>query len=383
MRKLFYVPLEPYRERYTWQLSAPVTGWLERRWREAGVDYVRVEGRSLTEHIEQGSVLDACGRGYWAASQVMELLRLLRAGELTGEDVVYFDDFWHPGISALPYAFHLLGVRPKMYALLHAQSVDPFDFTYPMRHWMRHFEIGIGKVLDGIFVTSTCLKDLCVYAGIGTEDTVHVTGLPYCSEEVKSRFPAVLPKKKKQVIYTSRWDREKRPDVFLRIVEEVVKVRKDIKFLITTSAPRLRSNEPRLLRLLSEALERFGGQLELKEGLSKEEYYYCLLESKIQVNTSDQDFVSWTLLEATTCGCRPLYPYFLSFPEALCRRDDVLYVKNDVKDAARRILKYIDEDPPQDWSWVYSRFDKSWQRMLQVMEGGKISEPLYSGEDGV
>ena len=139
MRRLFYMPLEPYKERYTVQLSAPNTGWLESRWRQHGVNYHRVEGKSLNDEIKTGSVLDATGRGYWACSQVMELLRYVNEGLVSDDDVIYFDDFWHPGISALPYAFHLIGINPRMYAMLHAQSIDPFDFTYPMRGWMRHY----------------------------------------------------------------------------------------------------------------------------------------------------------------------------------------------------------------------------------------------------
>ncbi len=365
-RRIIYVPLEPYKERYTYQLSAPKIGWLERNWINFKIDYIRIEGQSLTNTIQFGSVLDACGRGYWACFQIAKLLEMLNKKEITEEDVIYFDDFWHPGISALPYAFHLLNIKPKMYAMLHAQSIDIYDFTYSMRHWMRHFEIGIGKILDGIFVTSTCLKDLCLYAGIGNSDTVHITGLPYNSEEVKERFTANI-QRKKQVIYSSRWDKEKCPDFFLKVVEYCLQRRRDIIFVITTSSKKLRSNSFILLDSLNRALEQYPKNLILQEGLSKEEYYRNLLESKIQINTANQDFVSWTLLEATTAGCRPLYPYYLSFPEALGYRDDLMYIKGDIKDAGNKILKYIDVPIQEDYKWIYQYYDTSWKRMFDIM----------------
>jgi len=375
---IFYVPLEPLAERYTVQLSAPKIGWIERRWNEEGVPYVRVEGKGLRNEIKEGVVLDAVGRGYWACSQIMSLLQLIDQGCVKDDDLIYFDDFWHPGIESLPYAFHILGCRPKMFAMLHAQSVDPFDFTYPMRRWMRSFEHGIGKILEGIFVTSTCLKDLVVQAGISTEEKVHITGLPFNSEEVKTHWPPSLPEKKKQVIFSSRWDMEKRPDIFLKIVDKTIRRRPDIRFVVTTSATRLRSNQPSSLDLLYRSIERFPQNLELREDQTKEQYYQNLLESRIQINTADQDFVSWTLLEAATCGCTPVYPYYLSFPEALEFRHEYMYPKNDVDGAVDRIIHWIDHVPAIDeYTWIYERFDYSWKRMLQAMKGEDY-ERLYN-----
>lgn len=375
---IIYFPLELLKERYTLQLSAKNTGWLERRWIENDIPYLRIEGDALRETIKVGQVLDASGRGYWATSQISKFLKVFDGGGIEENDVLFFDDFWHPGISALPYSFTQSKIMPKMYAFLYAQTVDPYDFTYKMRYWMRHFEIGIGKILDGIFVTSTALKDLLVYAGIAPPENIHVIGLLYNSEEVKTHWPGKLPAKKLQVIYTSRWDKEKRPDLFLRIVEKVCEQRTDIKFVISTSFRELKSNDQDLILLLEEFLKKYPGNLELRKNQTKEQYYENLLESKIQVNTADQDWVSWTLLEATTCGCRPLYPYFLSFPEALEFRHSYMYQKSDIEDAADKILYSIDSHVQVgDFDWVYKKYDQAWLRMYMIMKGEEY-DPLYS-----
>ena len=376
--KIFYFPLEPYKERYTVQLSAAKCGWLESRWIENNVNYTRVDGRSINDdnNINVGSVLDANKRGYWCCSQIMNFLLMLDSGQVSSSDVLYFDDFWHPGISALPYSFNLTGINPKMYAMLHAQSVDIYDFTYPMRHWMRHFEKGTASILSGIFITSTCLYDMCLYAGVGDRSNLYITGLPFNSERVKDFYPKEIIKRKKQIVYSSRWDKEKRPDIFLKIAENVIKQDPSIQFVITTSAPSIRSNDGDLIDLLRRYIDHYPNHIILRENQTKTEYYKNLLESQIQINTADQDFVSWTLLEATLSGCRPLYPYYLSFPETLDYRADLMYNKNDISDAVNKILMYIDSDQ-EDWSWIYKKFDESWRRMLAIMKGENY-EPLYS-----
>jgi hypothetical protein len=376
MRKLWYVPLESYKERYTVQLSAPKTGWLERNWINEGIDYSRINGLSQnTDGIKVGSVLDATGRGYYSCSQMMILLELLRTGEITSDDAIYFDDFWTPGMSALPYAFDQMGVHPKLYSMLHAQSIDIHDFTYSMRYWMRHFEIGIGKIMSGIFVTSTCLKDLCLYNNVGDELNVFLTGLPYNSFEVKTHWSDTPPLRlKNQVVFSSRWDKEKDPGFFMNLMETAIVSGLDVKFVITTSAKKLRSNEPRYLEILQELIEIYPDSIELRENQSKEEYYNTLRQSNVQINTADQDFVSWTLLEATTCGCRPLYPYFLSFPEVL-KENHYMYAKRDVWSALKG-LKIALQKPFEDHSHIYKPFDKSWKRMLSIMKGEEF-EALY------
>ena len=255
-RKLWYLPLEPRLERYSYQLSRAKVGWLESAWIKNKIPYERIEGKSLNKRIKAGAVLDATGRGYWSCAQVMKLLELINNNKVTSEDVIYFDDFWHPGIEAFPYAFHILNIKPKMYTIIWAQSVDKHDFTYPMRKWMRHYEIGQGKVLDGIFVTSEALRDLCLYARVGTSETVHVTGHPFSSNEIKARLPKKYPQRKNQVIFTSRWDVEKCPWLYLKIAELTINKMPKVHFLVTTSTEKLKSNNPSLLKLLNNHIQK-------------------------------------------------------------------------------------------------------------------------------
>ena len=364
-KHIIYFPLEPYKERYTVQLSAEDGGWLTNRWRENNISFTYIAGKSLSDDasIKTGSVLDANGRGYWATTQIAEFLKRYERGDFDhNNSVIYFDDVWTPGIEALAYAFELTGKPIPMFAMLHAQSVDIFDFTYPMRKWMRHFEKGIGTLLEGIFVTSSCLKDLCLEAGVGNHDNLFIAGLPYNSLMVTLQyFPEVLPEKKRQVVFSSRLDWEKNPLFFLQVAAKVKEIDPSVHFVFTTSASEIRSNDPGIQAIFESA---GGNFVEFRVNQTKDQYYYTLLESQVQFNCAYQDFVSWTLLEALTCHCNPVYPHFRSFPEVL--PVSKMYAPQNVNDAARLVLDSL-TDFDMSLMDIVIDFDRSWKRMYDFM----------------
>ena len=97
MRKLFYCGLESYEARYTLQL----TEWNRRVFDRRRLDVVYVPGSTIdnTQSISVGQVLDAHGRSYFGMSQMMNLVQMMRRGEVTSEDVIYFEDMFQPGAT--------------------------------------------------------------------------------------------------------------------------------------------------------------------------------------------------------------------------------------------------------------------------------------------
>jgi glycosyltransferase involved in cell wall biosynthesis len=370
---LWYCPLESYPERYTYQLSAAKTGWLERNWIKAGIDYVRIEGvDDEPGHIQLGQVLDAGRRTGHCFQQCLKLIQAANLGRLTSNDVIFFDDFWHPGIESLAYTFHQLDIRPKMYATCYAQSVDIYDFTYPMRSWMRPFEVGIGKILDGIFVACPTLRKLA--SDFAPINKIHDVGLVFDSEEVKERMGERTADKENVVIWTSRWDAEKNPLQFIRMIDEVNRLRGDteVEFVITTSQPHLRSNSGLLTEVLNSA-RRKHRNLKVMEGLSKEEYYHQLKRAKVQFNSAKQDWVAFTLLEAAVAGCYPVYPDFNAFPETFQYRKEFLYPVNEDTVIAEKVLSVLRDDSlhtleaQASRDWIFKRFDSTWERQASIM----------------
>lgn len=318
MRKkiLWYFPLEDVPSRYTSQLCRE---WMPDAFMRTGWDYVAVYPDGATEHsIKVGQVLDATGRGLFSLDQCSSFLRLIQEGEVRSGDVLFFQDYWTPGVEAILYALHLYEIEVNIFSMLHAQSVDEYDFTYPMRSWMRGFEIGFDRAHAGIFVASTIHKQQLREAGF--EAPIYVVGLPFGKPQVLAQMDTTQPKRK-QVIFCSRLDREKNPLFMMQVATQFLHEHPDWEWVVTTSASSIRSNDPDVLVELNTM--QTNPRFKVKVGLSKQQYYDELCKSSIQINTAWQDYVSWTLLEATTAGCDICYPAFRSFPE--CVPADRLY----------------------------------------------------------
>jgi len=148
--------LESYVARYTYQLQQ----WNEAVFKRRGIDYVVVPGLTLdnTKAISVGQVLDAHGRSYFGMSQMMNLVCLMRQGEVTNEDVVYFEDMFQPGIESLPYILDQVPVeqRPRVFVRCLAQSIDPDDFVHVwgMARWMSAYETMVNCFATGILATN-------------------------------------------------------------------------------------------------------------------------------------------------------------------------------------------------------------------------------------
>lgn len=332
--RVFYLGLEPYQERYTEQL----TGWVSDRLTRRDVDHVIVDGHKLegADSIRVGRVLDAEGRCYWALTQMANLI----ADGLPGRgDWIWIDDMFHPGLEALPYILDQLPShkRPRIAVRSHAQSVDPDDFTFPMRHWMREFETIADRVADVTFVASSAHEELMRVARM--EGRIEVVGLPYDSDAVRAQGPERLKPWRDRdatVVYSSRFDSEKNPNFFMDIVEAMSD---RVDFVVCTGASEVRSNDVNAtnrLRRLS-----MDGKVRVKTGLTKETYYQVLADAKVQLNTARQDFVSYTACEASTFATPTLAPAFRAFPETLENRASQMFVPWSVEDACAKLAALL------------------------------------------
>ena len=370
MRKLYYMGLESYEARYTLQL----TEWNRRVFERRGLDVVYVPGKTIddTKAISVGQVLDAHGRSYFAMSQMMNLVQLMRNGEVTSEDVIYFEDMFHPGIESLPYIINQVSEKdqPTIYVRCLAQAIDPDDFVHVwgnMAEWMSTYERMVNQI-PGVRVLATN-EEMVAHMKIAgyTAPIYNISGLAFGKDEVLERVGDLKPfnERARRVVFGARFDQEKQPNFFMDLVERYSEVYPDTEFAICQGGP-LRSNNPKYIERARQLQAE--GKLEIYENLKKNEYYAILNDSRVMFNCALQDWVSNTVSEADACGANVLYPAYCSFPETFAHDPDRLYVPWSIDDAENKLTNLLNT-PHHNMGLISDWNNGTIDRIVDIIEG--------------
>jgi len=373
MRKLFYVGLESYNSRYTLQL----TEWNKRVFDRRGLDVVYIEGETLddTNAISVGQVLDAHGRSYFSMSQMMNLVKMMRNGEVTNEDVIYFEDMFTVGIESLPYILDQVdpSQRPRVFVRCLAQAIDPDDFVHVwgMAEWMSTYEKMVNCFVSGVLATNEEMVAHMRIAG-WSAPIYNISGLAFGKQEVLERIGGAdnirpFDQRKMRVGFAARFDQEKQPDFFMDLIDMYYSQgrHKDIEFAIFQGGP-LRSNNAKYIDRARQ-LER-EGKLKIYENLKKNDYYALLNDTRVLFNCALQDWVSNTVSEADTLGSNVLYPAYRSFPETFADDPNRLYVPWSIDDAYHKLENLLTA-PHHNMGLISDWTDGTVDRIVDILEG--------------
>jgi hypothetical protein len=369
--KIFYMGLEPYEGRYTLQLQ----DWTELAYKKRGIEYKVIPGTTIDDSkaIVTGQVLDAHGRSYFGMSQMMNLVLALKSGEITKDDVIFFEDMFQPGMESLPYILMQTPeeYRPKIYLRCLAQAVDPDDFVHVwgMAKWMSLYEEMCNEIPNvNILATN---EEMVAHMKIANwkAPIYNISGLSFGKDEVQSRVPDRKPfnERKMRVIFGARWDQEKQPGFFMDMIEHWKANTKllDVEFAICVGGP-LRSNNKVYVdraRLMEQQ-----GTLKIYENLKKNEYYKILSDSRVLFNCALQDWVSNTVSEADSLGTNVLFPAYRSFPETFANDETRMYIPWSGRDAMEKLKGLLTKPSPsigQISDWTNGTID----RMIDIMTG--------------
>ena len=260
--------------------------WWPTAFHKLGVPFTNVNGVSLTDCVEQGSVLDAHGTNYWKARQMARIITKLYRKEIKDGDTIFFHDLWFPGLEMLAYIRDITGVNFLIKGIFHAGTWDFSDFTSKagMTPWAKHIEKGWLHLVDEIFVATKFHKRLILTQRNAGEpqfdpDKIKVTGIPFVANEVKR------PQAKENiVVFPHRLDMEKQPILFDRLAELLCDKYPDWEFVKSKDVCN-----------------------------SKEEYFQLLGKSKIAVSFATQETFGYAMMEAMANGCWPVVPNRLSY----------------------------------------------------------------------
>lgn len=341
--KIYYMGLEPYRARYTLQLQ----DWNERVFKKRSIDYSIVYGETLSndQAIVTGQVLDAHGRSYYSMSQMMNLVKLMKQGTVTNEDVIYFEDMFTPGIESIPYILDQVDTKfkPRVFVRCLAQSIDPDDFVHVtnMQKWMGQYEQMVNSFVTGVLATNEEMVAHMKIAG-WTAPIYNISGLAFGKAEVQSRVPKLKEfyTRDNRVVFAARTDREKNPHFFLDIIDQFNHRFRDsgTEFAIVSGGPLKGNDQSAIDRIRKYEANKL---LKVYDNLEKNEYYEILNNSRVLINTALQDWVSNTVSEADSLGCNVLYPAYRSFPETFANDHERLYVPWSVEDAIVKLDRLL------------------------------------------
>lgn len=370
--KLIYLPCECYEERWTKYVSGP-TGVIETQLKQYEIPYRALRPHTNCLTIKSGVVLDTYQRTKWCGEQVAELCRQILNNDVAPGDVIYIEDFWQGAMEMIPYTLDMVGKLHlvKIFSFCHAQSVDPYDFTTHMAPWMRGFEKAWANCQNGIFAAAPEMTDRLLDAGVTPRSGrygLHPVGTMFDADvfrrvaSVPDDFESCAKPRSKDVLFSSRWDSVKCPEFFCDVAEEVLRTDESVRFLVCTGSETLRSDKPELVLRAKNMAEKYPARFVILENLSKEDYFQLLQKVKVQFNCADHDYVSYTLLEASFFGAAPLYPRYLTFPDALEHRAMHLYRKGDIASALEKLqclLELKDKDHKfrfhEKYQWSFAR----------------------------
>ncbi len=138
------------------------------------------------------------------------------------------------------------------------------------------------------------------------------------------------------VLWNHRWDRDKDPGSFLRLMHLLSDAGAD--FTVGLAGERFVNQRPEFEQMV----ESLGGRLVVDGYLEKEEYRALLGRTTAVVSTSRQEFFGVSVVEAIHAGAYPILPNRLVYPERVSGDERFLY---DGEEGALSLLLGVLDKP--------------------------------------
>ena len=167
------------------------------------------------------------------------------------------------------------------------------------------------------------------------------------------------------VLWNHRWEHDKGPETFFRVLQKLKDDGSQFRLAVCgenfSDAP---SCFNRAKTTFSKETEHFGYLN------SRDEYAQILWKSDIAVSCSRQEFLGLSVIEAMWCGCYPLLPNRLSYPEILPPDLHERHLYNNEKQLNQKLKRLVTGREPErsfpgrsdflrryDWRWVAEILD--------------------------
>lgn len=159
------------------------------------------------------------------------------------------------------------------------------------------------------------------------------------------------------LIWPHRWEHDKNPQLLAEVLLELNKRQLDFKVSILgetfQTVPDCFEN---IRAKLGDKLVNFGH-------LSKEDYYKTLVTGDIVISTAGHEFYGVSMLEAAYCGCLPLAPNRLVYPE--------IYPKENLYNTSNQLIKTL-----HTWCKNPRDFQRHREKFFETFEFERYSSQM-------
>lgn len=157
------------------------------------------------------------------------------------------------------------------------------------------------------------------------------------------------------LVWPHRWEHDKNPQLLTNVLQELNKRQMDFKIsILGRNSQAFPDCFNGLKAELGDKLVDFGFLA------TKEEYFRCLLHADVVISTAGHEFYGVSMLEATFCGCVPIAPNKLVYPE--------IYPPENLYNTSNQLIKIL-------YNWCRNRhlFEQERERFFQKFNFEKYS----------
>jgi len=197
-------------------------------------------------------------------------------------------------------------------------------------------------------------------------------------------LPPVRPVKRSAggppvILWNHRWEYDKNPSLFFRTLRALLRRERVFNVVLVGECPQFFPKEfLRGREMLGDRLLQYG------YAATREDYLHWLSQSDIVISTAQQENFGIATVEAIRCGCYPLLPHRLSYPELIpqewhtpvfYRHDSELLNKLDglVTQGSWELAGLAESTTRFTWDSLAPRYDEQLLRLsgLQAVHSGK------------
>lgn len=168
------------------------------------------------------------------------------------------------------------------------------------------------------------------------------------------------------IIWNHRWEFDKAPDIFFAALDRVLEKGADFRLAL------MGENYRNIPAVFPAAKERYGGRLVLYGYVkNRPEYLSVLRRGDIAVSTAVQENFGISVVEAVRCGCIPLLPDRLSYPEILPEEFHKEFLYKDEADLTEKLYRMLGDFAPcrkkgRQTAAAMRRF--AWENMIDAYD---------------